>query len=293
MTLLLMAAGRGSRYGKLKQFDTLGPQGEFLMEFSIKDAIQSGFKHIVIITQAENVQFVKDHMEKRIPKNIKLDVIAQRISELPVGLHAPETREKPWGTAHAVWCARKVIKSSFAVINADDYYGSGVYGKVINALKKQSNPEYILVGYSLKDTLSTYGPVSRGVCEIDSEMKLKSVVECFKLESQQNQVIELETGSTFTGDEMVSMNFWVCQPEMFNYIEEELSHFFTDPENVAKSEVYLPKVIQKLLQQGQIEVNVLPSKSNWFGVTYAQDRAAAVEKLADMTKKGTYSTPLW
>ena len=161
-----MAAGRGSRYGKLKQFDGLGPNEEFLMEFSIYDAIENGFDHIVVITQRDNVAFLRDHLIDRLPGSVKLDVIAQELSDLPEGSAYKVERQKPWGTAHAVWSARNLIKNPFAVINADDYYGKNAYKNAAGFIAKNiDNDNYALVAYTLSDTLSEHGSVSRGVCE--------------------------------------------------------------------------------------------------------------------------------
>ena len=163
MTLLLMAAGSGSRYGKLKQFDTLGPKDEFLMEFGIYDAINLGFNHIVVITKAENQKFLKDYLSERLNDTIKLDVLVQDIKDLPTGVSVDTDRVKPWGTAHAVWTAREVITSDFVIVNADDYYGQKAFEAAANFLNNNNSKNYALVGYNLKDTLSDHGSVSRGV----------------------------------------------------------------------------------------------------------------------------------
>jgi NDP-sugar pyrophosphorylase family protein len=293
MTLLLMAAGRGSRYGKLKQFDGLGPNEEFLMEFSIYDAIESGFEHIVVITQKDNVEFLDKHLRNRLPESVKVDVIAQELSDLPEGSSYEGQREKPWGTAHAVWSARNVINTPFAVINADDYYGKNAYKNAAEFISSnKDNDHYALVAYTLSDTLSEHGSVSRGVCERDGN-KLLSVVETIKITRQNGTVVDLETGQEFSGDELVSMNFWVCRPSIFPQIEEDIRDFLKDERNIAGSEVYLPFVIQEMLQQEKTSVNVIPSDSKWFGVTYADDKEKAVHQLKDMTSNGHYRAPLW
>ena len=292
MTLLLMAAGKGSRYGKLKQFDGLGPNEEFLMEFSIYDALEVGFDHIVVITQKSNVEFLREHLEARLPDNIKVDVLAQELTDLPMGIAAGEGREKPWGTAHAVWTARAVINEPFVVINADDYYGKNAYARAASFISTQQNGTYGLVAYTLSDTLSEFGSVSRGVCEQEG-IKLVSVVERIKIERLDGQIIDTDSGIEFSGDELVSMNFWVCHPSIFNKIEDELRAFIENGENLEKGEVYLPFVIQDMLQSGSANVEVIPSQSQWFGVTYADDKETAVNYLKKMTEEGQYKNPLW
>ncbi len=295
MTLLLMAAGRGSRYGKLKQFDGLGPHEEFLMEFSIYDAIANGFDQIVVITQKDNVDFLKAHLNSRLPAHIRLDVIAQEITDLPQGSVYSGQREKPWGTAHAVWSARNLIRSPFAVINADDYYGQASYTNAAQFIRDCQDPEtYGLVAYTLSDTLSEHGSVSRGVCERDGN-SLLSVEERTQIERQPDGIKDLDTGIKFTGEELVSMNFWICRPSVFKHIEEDLRGFLNQKDTAAlqKGEVYLPVVIQGILQDQTALVEVIPSDSQWFGVTYADDKQKAVSLLQEMTNKGFYRSPLW
>ncbi len=293
MTLLLMAAGSGSRYGKLKQFDNLGPNEEFLMEFGIYDAIKYGFKHIVAITKKENVDFLKNHLSKRLPQNIKLDVLAQELTDTPTGTSYSSERKKPWGTAHAVWTARNVIKGSFAVINADDFYGELAYK---NAAKIMNNADvkntFGLISYTLKETLSKNGPVSRGVCQINDGI-LTAVKERLKIEEQNNKIIDLDSGVEFTGNEQASMNFWICGTSIFDYIERSFVAFLKDEDKIRNSEVFLPFVIQEMIAKDGLVVPALNSESNWFGVTYAKDRATAVSKLAEMTKNKDYPFNLW
>ena len=293
MTLLLMAAGSGSRYGKLKQFDDLGPNGEFLMEFGIYDALKNGFEHIVLITKKEYVDFAKEHLMGRLPANIKLDVLAQEVTDLPEGCSFSGERSKPWGTAHAVWTARNVIDGPFAVLNADDFYGQSAYENAANfARAHQNDNTYALVGYTLKNTLSEHGSVSRGVCQVDGD-NLISVDERLKLEQQGDKVVDLDSNNVYTGEENVSMNFWVCQPSIFAKIESEFRSFLADEEMAMKGELYIPKTIQEMLQAGEIAVKVVPSGGDWFGVTYASDRDKAVAFLKEKTDAGKYPSPLW
>ncbi|MBT8282039.1 MAG: UTP--glucose-1-phosphate uridylyltransferase [Muriicola sp.] len=288
-----MAAGRGSRYGALKQFDGLGPQEEFLMEFSIYDALENGFDHIVVITQKDNVNFLKEYLSARIPGEIKLDVVAQEVKDLPDGVSYTGERTKPWGTAHAVWSAREVIDGPFSVINADDYYGKQAFKNAARFVARDSDPNaFGLVAYTLKDTLSPYGSVSRGVCKQDGNALL-SVEERTKIEEGEDGITDTDSGLKFSGDELVSMNFWVCKPVIFDQIEEDIRSFFKDEENLEKGEVYLPFVIQAMLKQGATRVEVIPSESMWFGVTYANDKETAMAQLKTMTSEGQYRSSLW
>jgi len=291
MTLLLMAAGSGSRYGKLKQFDDLGPNGEFLMEFAIYDAIQNNFEQIVVITKKENVSFLEEHLSKRLPKTIKLNVLAQEITDLPDGVTFTGERKKPWGTAHAVWTARNVIDGPFVVINADDFYGQSAYKRAADFIKLDDNA-YALIGYTLKDTLSEHGPVSRGVCEVKGD-NLVSVQERLKLIQKEDKIVDEDTNLDFTGDEQASMNFWVCRPSIFDKIESEFRLFLNDDDRIANSELYIPLMIQEMLQANEIEVKCIPSGGDWFGVTYASDKEKAMNSLKEKSDSGKYPAPIW
>lgn len=293
MTLLLMAAGRGSRYGKLKQFDEFGPNGEFLMEYGIYDAIAQGFDHIVVITQKSNVDFLRDYLGERLPKDVSLDVLAQELTDLPEGTQFAGERPKPWGTAHAVWTARNVISRPFAVINADDYYGQPAYSRAAEFMKDASKKEnFGLVAYTLEDTLSPHGTVSRGVCSREGN-HLQSVDERLKIARDGDTIRDADSGLAFSGKELVSMNFWICQPEIFPKIEADFRDFLQQAEDASTGEIYLPFVIQDMLRQGEARVDVIPSESQWFGVTYSEDKEKALEALRDLSNEGAYPSPLW
>jgi len=292
MTLLLMAAGSGSRYGKLKQFDGLGPNEEFLLEYSIFDALSNGFDHIVVITKEANQEFLREYLSDKLPKNIKLDVIVQDINNLPEGVELKTERIKPWGTAHAVWCAKDVIDDEFVIINADDYYGKKAFEGAANFIKNNTSNTYGIVGYSLKDTLSKHGSVSRGVCNVDDE-QLISIQEHTKIVDTDDEIVDEETGNVLEPDTIVSMNFWICNPSIFDYIEKYFTNFLNVPENLEKSEIYLPFVAQEMMVNGLININVIDSKSDWFGVTYYEDKTEAVNTLKSLTEQNEYPSPLW
>ena len=288
-----MAAGSGSRYGKLKQFDELGPNGEFLMEFSIYDAIKSDFNHIVLITKRENKDFLYKYLREKINKSVKLDVVVQDIDDLPEGVIAHPVRQKPWGTAHAVWCARDYIDTDFAIINADDYYGSKAFEKAawfFNHSEDQSN--YGLVSYRLKNTLSKFGSVSRGVCKV-SNGKLDSINEHLKIEKNENIIIDHDSGNVLSEKDYVSMNFWLCKSNFFKHLDEYIREEMENLDDIEKSEIYLPFAAQKLLSENIISIDVVDSESKWFGVTYREDKENSVKKLDSYTRKGIYPTPLW
>ena len=293
MTLLLMAAGSGSRYGKLKQFDDLGPADEFLMEFSIFDALKNNFNHIVVITKAANKSFLESHLSNLLPSDVKLDVLVQEINDIPEGVYLDTKREKPWGTAHAVWTARHVIKGCFVIINADDYYGQNAFEGAANFIKNNtSDNTFALVAYNLKNTLSKFGSVSRGVCEVENN-HLKSIIERTQISEKGSQIIDEDSGVTLDPNAAVSMNFWICNTSIFKYIETYFSTFLKDSNNLEKSEIYLPFVTQEMMENGHISVKVIEAQSEWFGVTYYDDKDIAVQTLSELTQKGAYPTPLW
>jgi UTP-glucose-1-phosphate uridylyltransferase len=294
MTLLLMAAGSGSRYGKLKQFDDLGPEGEFLMEFSIFDALKNGFQHIVVITKKENQVFLKKHLSERIKNSIKLDVLVQRIEDIPKESSFSGERKKPWGTAHAVWTARDIIKTQFVIINADDYYGQNAFKGAAEFIKKiKITDVFGLIGYQLKDTLSDFGAVSRGVCTVEDK-RLQTIVERTKISKGNNGVIKDEdSGEILDANATVSMNFWICTPKIFEYTKRYFTSFLDHAENHEKNEIYLPFVAQEMMENGYISVEVINANSDWFGVTYYKDKDIAVETINRLVEAGKYPSPLW
>jgi len=287
-----MAAGSGSRYGKLKQFDGLGPNEEFLMEFSIFDAIENQFDHIVIVTKAENQNFLQQYMDNRLPNNVKVDVITQSIDDTPDGVKIETTREKPWGTAHAVWSARHLIQGDFVIINADDYYGKPAFSAAADFIRNNDNNSFGLVTYSLGDTLSEHGSVSRGVCKVDED-KLISIEEFTKIESIKGEIMDQHSGLSLHSEDLVSMNFWVCHDKIFNYIDDYFTSFLSIADNLEKSEIYLPFVIQEMMVQRAVDVTVIQVKSPWFGVTYFNDKLSAQEAIQKFSYEGLYTSPLW
>ena len=293
MVLLVMAAGSGSRYGRLKQFDGLGPNKEFLLEFSIYDAIENGFSHIVLITKNENKDFLYNYLRPRIPNKIKIDVIIQEINNLPKKINCNVNRKKPWGTAHAVWCAKDIIKTDFAIINADDFYDKNAYKNAANFIKSNSNKStYALISYNLKNTLSKYGTVSRGICK-EKDGKLISIVEYLKIQRRGDIIFDNDSGDILKEEDLVSMNYWICNETIFGYLEEYIIKMYSNLKNIEEDEIYLPFAAQTFLENNTIEIKVIDSQSKWFGVTYAEDKISAVKNLKHYTDNGYYKSPLW
>ena len=294
MTLLVMAAGNGSRYGALKQFDNLGPNKEFLFEYSIFDAVKNGFDHVVVITKREFVTEIKEYLQNRLPKEIKIDVVEQVLEDLPKGIDQRFDRVKPWGTAHAVWSARNHITNGFAVLNADDFYGAGAFEKAAEFLQNNiSEDQYGLVSYYLKDTLSNHGTVSRGICKVDKDQLLK-ISELLEIGTKEDgSIFDFKSSTFLTGEEPTSMNFWVCYPSFFEEIERQFLEFLDKPENINKGELYIPLAIQKMIEKEMIKVKLSAADSKWFGVTHAADKEMALNALQKMADDKIYPAPLW
>ncbi len=293
MTLLIMAAGSGSRYGKLKQFDPLGPHGEFLMEFAMYDALAAGFNHIVIITKPDQVDFLSTYLKPRIPTTVSLSVLPQEIKDIPINTEIWKRRKKPWGTAHAIWAARNVISNPFIVINADDFYGAAAFKKA--ALFIQNNPRedfFALIAYSLQNTLSENGTVSRGICEIKNNVLIR-ITEKQQLTQLNGTITDLISGEQYAGTTLVSMNFWICRPSIFVPIESEFIRFLQEEESALREELFIPTIIQHMVTTKQIQVKNEVTHSKWFGITYEEDRLEAVTRLEALCSNDSYPSPLW
>ena len=273
--LLIMAAGMGSRFGGLKQIAPIGPNGEIILDFSIYDAVEAGFNKAIFIIKKEIEKEFRQVVGKRIEKMIDVEYAFQELDKLPEGYEVPSDRVKPWGTAHAVLCARDVVKSPFAVINADDFYGKSSY-KIIHDELIQSNG-MCMVGYELGNTITENGTVSRGVCELENGY-LKSVTEHTALDK--NSGIPL--------DSIVSMNMWGLDPDIFPFMENEFKLFLNEKINVPKSECYLPSVISKRIEKENMPVKVLKSAEKWYGVTYREDMDSVREAMSKFISEGLY-----
>lgn len=293
MVLVIMAAGSGSRYGKLKQFDELGPCNEFLMEFSIFDAVKAGFNHIILVTRKENKEYLREYFTKRLPKHIKINVVVQEVTNLPEICNKNYKRIKPWGTAHAIWCVKNYISKDFAIINADDFYGYKSYKNAFQYMsKKENNKNFGLVCYKLSETLSKFGTVSRGVCKVENN-KLASINEYLKIQQENNIIVDSNSGKTLKNDDLVSMNFWICKNDFFIFLENYIIKCIKELKNIEKDEIYLPFAIKEYSELNNIEIDVINSLSRWFGITYIEDKEESIKKLKELTENNHYPSPIW
>lgn len=297
-TLFVLAAGMGSRYGGLKQLDGLGPSGETIMDYSIYDAVKSGFgKLVFVIRKSFEKEFV-DKVASKYNKHIPVEIVFQELDNLPEGFTVSPERVKPWGTNHAVLMGKDVIKEPFAVINADDFYGRDGFetlAKFLTNLEGSKN-HYCMVGYRLCNTLSESGSVARGVCESDDKGFLTTVTERTHIE-RKNGKIQYKEGENewhvLEENTPVSMNMWGFTPEYFQYSEDFFVDFLKKNQDNLKSEYFIPLMVDHLIKNKTADVKVLDTTSKWFGVTYAEDRQSVVDKLQALADSGEYPTPLW
>ena len=284
-----MAAGMGSRYGGLKQLDKVGPNGETIIDYSLHDAIQAGFTKVIFIIRRDFEDQFKLQITNKYLGKFTVEFAFQDIHDLPNGLSCPSGREKPWGTGQAILCARNLINEPFVVINGDDYYGQESF-KVIADYYNNGGVQFSMVAFRLDKTLSDFGPVTRGVCNVEND-KLDTVVETENLEKKGNYILT-NRNITLDGSEPVSMNMWGFLPSLFNYLHEDFVNFLNDEGNKLKSEFLIPTVINNLVQNNQEEVYVLRSNASWFGVTYKEDKPFVISKIQKLINSGIYSSPL-
>ncbi|MBQ6826345.1 MAG: nucleotidyltransferase [Clostridia bacterium] len=286
ITLIVMAAGMGSRFGGLKQIEPIGPNGEVLLDFSVYDAVQAGFTKVVFVIKKQIEKDFKEVVGKRIAKRVKVEYAFQETDKLPEGYTCPEDRTKPWGTAHAILCCKDIVKEPFAVVNADDYYGRNAFKQVADFLNSDTN-DYAMVGFRLVNTLTENGHVSRGVCEIENGI-LKTVTERTKIIDCKYTEDDGETWISLPEDTVVSMNLWGFTPDLFDYIETGFKKFLDEKINVPKSEYYLPSVVSERIEKGEKQVRVLVAEDKWYGVTYKEDKEVVVSAITKMINDGLY-----
>jgi UTP-glucose-1-phosphate uridylyltransferase len=297
-TLLVLAAGMGSRYGGLKQVDPMGPSGETLLDYSVFDAVRAGFERVVFIIRRDIEQEFRDRIGSRYKGNVSVDYVFQQLDLLPEGFSVPADRKKPWGTAHAVWCAREAVAEPFAAINADDFYGRETYdviGRFLSAAAPES-ASFAMAGYRLDHTLSEHGSVARGVCQVDSNSRLVTISECTGIERAGSEIQQKETDGSvrkFNGDEPVSMNFWGLTPAIFPLIQNQLVGFLNTSSGDPKAECYIPEAIGSMTAHHEATLEVLPTNADWFGVTYREDKPQVMQALKKLHSEGVYPTPLW
>ena len=292
-TLLILAAGMGSRYGGLKQFDRLGPSGETIMDYSVFDAIRAGFDRVVFVIRRDFEAEFKEVVGERYSKYIKVDYAFQSLDDLPAGFTLPAGREKPWGTAHAVYAARELLTEPFGVINADDFYGADSYRQMAayfdRAATASDKVQGCIVSFVLERTMSENGSVSRGICSGDAN--LESVVEhtnIFRRDGRIWSTVKDGSEVEFTGREAVSMNCWGFMPEFVGKLEKLFTAFLKENINEPKKEFFLPGVVDTLINSGEAEIAMLHSSANWFGVTYREDRPAVQQALQSLADSGEY-----
>ncbi len=295
-TLLVLAAGMGSRYGGLKQLDTLGPNGESIIDYSVYDAIQAGFEKVVFVIRQSFADQFKERFDPKLAGKIEVEYVYQELDNLPEGFSVPEGREKPWGTGHAMLMAKDAIKGPFAIINADDFYGREAYQTVVDFVENSKDDhEYGMVGYALDNTLSEHGTVSRGVCETDANDNLVNIVERTKIGYLDGKVVYWEDDKTteLTGKEPVSMNFWAFKNSFFKALEDGFLAFLNEKGNELKSEFYFNALVDKMIKAEQASTKVLSSDAKWFGVTYQEDKPIVQQSLNALIEKGVYPASLW
>ena len=286
ITLVVMAAGLGSRFGGLKQIEPIGKNGEILLDYSVYDAVKAGFNKVVFVIKHAIEADFKAVVGKRIEKMVKTEYVFQETDALPEGFVCPADRVKPWGTAHAVLCCKDVVKEPFAVINADDYYGKSAFIKTAEFLKNNDS-DYCMTGFRLVNTLTENGYVSRGVCEIEKG-ELKSVTERTKIMDCKYTEDDGESCTALPPDTVVSMNLWGFMPDLFGYAEKGFKEFLNNNINTPKSEYYLPSVVSGLIASGEKKVKVLIAEDKWYGVTYKEDKQMVCDAINKMAEDGLY-----
>jgi hypothetical protein len=295
-TLLILAAGMASRYGSMKQVDGFGPNGETIIDYSIYDAIKAGFGKVSFIIREEFLDSFKAIFEPKLKGKVETDYVFQSYDLKPFGIDKTIERAKPWGTAHAVLAARNQVHEPFCVINADDYYGYDAFEKMAKFLTTEVRDDhYSLVGYQIGNTLSDYGSVSRGVCDIDSNGNMVGVTERTEVYFKDGGIVYKDAnGETqLSEDTRVSMNFWGFTPAVFKQSEEMFKKFVDANESNPKAEFFIPLVADELIKSGTADFKVIPTASKWFGVTYKEDKPIVQKSISDLVANGTYPANLW
>ncbi len=293
--LLVLAAGLGSRYGGLKQLDPVGPGGETLLDYSVHDALRAGFDRLVFLIRRDIEKEFRDKIGARYEGKVAVGYAFQQLDDLPPGFTPPAARTKPWGTAHAVWCARHAIATPFAAINADDFYGADSFrqlGQFLASVDPAAQPaRFAMAAYRLDKTLSEHGTVARGVCEVDAHGLLRGVEELTELARHPGG--DIASGHrSFAPDTPVSMNFWGFTPQIFPFLDNVLRVFLADNAGSEKAECYIPSAVADMIAGGEATVRVLPTNADWFGVTYREDRPRVVESIAKLVTAGAYPATL-
>ncbi|MEI6463370.1 MAG: NTP transferase domain-containing protein [Verrucomicrobiota bacterium] len=288
LTLVVLAAGMGSRYGGLKQIDPVGPGGETVLDYAVFDALRAGFTRVVFVIRRDFEAIFREKIGARYAGRADVDYVFQSLEALPPGFTPPAGREKPWGTGHAVWCARAALGENFAVINADDFYGADSFAQLARFLAPARGGDFAMVGFRLANTLSEHGVVSRGVTAAGPDQALHSIVEHTGIAPE-----EVGPGRKFSGEEIVSMNCWGFTPALFAGLDPQFREFLAARGGEPKSEFYLPAAVSAMIGRGGAQVRVLPTASTWFGVTYREDKPRVQAAIAGLVQAGLYPEKLW
>ena len=294
-TLLVLAAGMGSRYGGLKQIDAVGPNGETIIDYSIFDAVRAGFGKLVFVIRKDIEAQFREVVGARFEKHVAVEYVFQELDRLPPGFSVPAGRTKPWGTTHAILMAADTIREPFAAINADDFYGAQAYRLLAEHLQSGST-DAAMVGFTLRNTLSDFGSVARGICRVDDDDYLQTVAELTKIERDGAGAKNTDANGQVTklgGYEPVSMNFWGFMPTVFGQLQTRFEEFLKLNGDNLKSECYIPLSVGELVAGGQLRVKVLRTDDEWFGVTYREDRPHVVESIGKLIAAGNYRAKLW
>jgi UTP-glucose-1-phosphate uridylyltransferase len=295
-TLLILAAGMASRYGSMKQIQSFGPGGATIMDYSIYDAIRAGFKKVAFIIRKEFAKDFQNIFEPKLKGKISLDYVYQDLNLFTEGFTIPPDRTKPWGTAHAVMCAKDKVREPFAVINADDFYGRDAFEKAYRFLTKDCNEKvYSIIGYELLKTLSENGTVNRGVCQVDSKGNLTAIAERLNISQKDGKIIcdDNQEPKELPLDSQVSMNFWCFHPSIFPYSEKLFTEFLKNNIQNPKAEFFIPIAADRFIRDSQGIIKVIPTSAQWFGVTYKEDAPEVKENLNELVSSGEYPPQLW
>jgi len=298
-TLLILAAGMGSRYGGLKQLDRIGPFGETIIDYSIYDAIHAGFGKVIFIIKESIEQDFKETFVEKLRDRVEVDYVFQETWMVPEGILIPDERHKPWGTGHAVMMAEEKITGPFAVINADDFYGREAYVSLADYYKgwtREKKNDYCMVGFNLANTLSEFGSVSRGICQINTSANLIDVLERTHIERMNHHIVFKEDNGNMkeiSGDTIVSMNFWGFTPSFFQQLKTGFASFIRENAENPRAEFYIPSMVNQLIKSGNFSVKVLNCEGKWFGMTYKEDRERVIKSIRKLIKQKIYPEKLW
>lgn len=293
MTLLVLAAGIGSRYGGLKQMEGFGPDGETILEYSVYDALRAGFTEFVFVIRKAIEKDFRERILSRLPRDLNVKLCFQELDKLPEGYSVPEGRTKPWGTGHAVWVAREDVSGPFALVNGDDFYGRKGFESIARHFRDRTC--HAVVAYPLSQTLSLHGSVSRGLCTVNEEGQLSGLDEIVNIAPRAGVLVGQKDGSDYeiSADALVSMNLFAFQPSLFEALERDLKAFMETSGNELKSEFYITAVVDRIIEGRETVVDVLTSEDSWLGVTNPEDKARVISGIRGLVDAGVYPTPLW